>query len=116
MKKIYHLSTCNTCQRIIAELGGLKDFEHIDIKFNNIDARTLDKIADQVRSYEMLFSRRARKFRVLGLQDRNLSEDDYRQLILDGYTFLKRPVIVAGNEVFVGNAKSEVARAKAAIT
>ena len=41
-------------------------------------------------SYEALFSRRAMKFRSMGLADKTLTEQDYRQLILDEYTFLKR--------------------------
>ena len=32
MKKIYHLSTCDTCQRILKELQPLDGFELQDIK------------------------------------------------------------------------------------
>lgn len=116
MKKvIYHLSTCNTCQRIIKELNGLEGFEHQNIREKNISAAELDRIARKVGSYEALFSRRAMKFRSLGLKDKKLTEKDYRKLMLEEYTFLKRPVIVFGTEVFVGNAKSVVAQAKQAI-
>lgn len=115
MRKIYHLSTCNTCQRIIGELDGLKGFEHQDIKEKNIEPEVLDAIKEKVGSYEGLFSRRAMKFRQWGLNEKELSEDDYRKYILEEYTFLKRPVIVYDDQVFVGNAKKEVARAKAAL-
>ena len=63
-------------------------------------------------SYEALFSRRAMKYKSMGLKDKNLSEQDYRQLILDEYTFLKRPVIIVDDQIFVGNAKKEVEAAK----
>jgi arsenate reductase-like glutaredoxin family protein len=36
MKKIYHLASCSTCQRIIKELGGLEDFEKQNIKEEKI--------------------------------------------------------------------------------
>lgn len=112
MRKIYHLSTCNTCQKIIKELGGLKGFEFQNIKDQNIEPEVLDKLAKKVGSYEDLFSRRAMKYRSLGLNEKKLSEKDYRKWILKEYTFLKRPVIVIDNEVFVGNAPSEVKCAK----
>ena len=112
MRKIYHLKTCNTNQRIIKELGGLEGFEFQNIKDKNIEAKTLDAVAKKVGSYEAIFSRRAQKFRTMGLANKKLTENDYRKLILEEYTFLKRPVIIADDEVFVGNAKSEVQRAK----
>ena len=62
-------------------------------------------------SYEALFSRRAMKFRSMGLADQTLTEDDYRRLILEEYTFLKRPVFLTDDGVTAGSAKAEVARA-----
>jgi arsenate reductase len=112
MRKIFHLSTCNTCQRIIKELDGLNGFEFQNIRERNIDAKTLDALAKKVGSYEALFSRRAIKFKSLGLNNKKLTEKDYRKWILAEYTFLKRPVIIIDKEVFVGNAKQEIARAK----
>jgi arsenate reductase len=38
----------------------------------------------------------------------NLTEEDYKKYILEEYTFLKRPFIINGEEVFIGNAKKEV--------
>jgi len=115
MKKIYHLSTCNTNQRIIKELGGLQGFEFQNIREQNIEPEVLDRLAQKLGSYESLFSRRAQKFKSMGLKDKILSEHEIRTLILEEYTFLKRPVIVDGDYVFVGNAKSVVEDAKLAI-
>jgi len=112
MKKIYHLSTCNTCQRIIDELNNGKGFELQDIKTDPMIGEELDAIKAKVGSYEDLFSRRARKYRAMGLHEQELSEDDYRRLILEEYTFLKRPVILLDGEVFVGNSKKSVEAAK----
>lgn len=63
-------------------------------------------------SYEALFSRRAMKYRSMGLDKQDLSEQDYRRLILEEYTFLKRPVILIDSEIYVGNSKKVVAAAK----
>lgn len=112
MRKIYHLSSCSTCQRIIKELGGLEGFEMQNIKEEKITAKQIDEMKKMAGSYEALFSRRSMKFRPMGLHEKEISEKEYRQLILEEYTFLKRPVIFINDEIFVGNAKKVVAAAK----
>lgn len=112
MKKIYHLSTCSTCQRIIKELTPSKEFILQDIKTEAISSSQLDEMKNLAGNYETLFSRRAMLFRQRGLHEKTLSEKDYKDLILDHYTFLKRPVIVVGAQIFVGNSKKVVEAAK----
>jgi arsenate reductase-like glutaredoxin family protein len=108
MKKIYHLSNCNTCQKIISQINPSEETILQDIKIENIDATTLDWLKDKVGSYEDLFSKRAIKYRSLGLNEMNLTEEDYRKYILEEYTFLKRPFMINGENVFIGNAKKDV--------
>ena len=112
MRKIYHLSSCLTCQRIIKELGGLEDFQMQNIKEEKIKAKQIDEMKKMAGSYEALFSRRSMKYRPMGLHEKEISEKEYRKLILEEYTFLKRPVIIIDDEIFVGNAKKIVAAAK----
>ncbi len=64
-------------------------------------------------SYEALFSRRALKYRELGLNEKTLSEKEYKKYILKEYTFLKRPVLIFNDQIFIGNAPKVVAAAKA---
>lgn len=113
MRKIFHLSTCSTCKRIIKELNNGRGFELQDIKTQALTPAQLDFFKDHAGSYEALFSRRAMKYKSMGLKDKNLEEKDYKDLILQEYTFLKRPVIVIDDEVFVGNAKKVIEAAKA---
>lgn len=115
MKKIYHLPTCSTCQGIIKSLEPGEDVELQDIKTTKITPEQLEQMASLSGSYESLFSRRAMKFRSMGLGERSLSEEDYRHLILEEYTFLKRPVILINNQIFVGNSKKVVAAAQEAM-
>lgn len=115
MKKIYYLSTCSTCKRIINELNIGDDFEMQDIKFDKITAEQLDFMAEKTGSYESLFSKRSRQYRALGLHETTLTEADYKKHILEEYTFLKRPVILIGDEIFVGNSKKVVETAAAAL-
>lgn len=102
MKRLYYLSTCDTCRRLMKEFGSLNEFELIDIKVNNIDAITLDFLKEKTGSYEALFSKRAIKYKTLGLKEKSLTDQDFRQLILDEYTFLKRPVLIDGEYVLIG--------------
>src|ERR1017187_6522725 len=111
MNKIYYLSTCSTCQRIISELKLPDDFIFQDIKTNKITADQLEEMQNMAGSYENLFSRNAMKYRVLGLGEKKLTEKDYRKYILEEYTFLKRPVIIIGKEIFIGNAPKEIEEA-----
>ena len=113
MRKIYHLGNCNTCQRIIGELNNGEGFELQNIKTEKITPEQLTFMAEKAGSYEALFSRRAMKYKSMGLKEKTLSETDYRDLILEEYTFLKRPVTIIDGAIFVGNAKKVVAAAKA---
>ena len=109
MKKIYHLSSCTTCQRILKETqAGAKGFALQDIKTEKITPAQLDELKEKAGSYEALFSRRSLKYKEMGLKDKVLTEADYRRLILGDYTFLKRPVTIAGKQIFVGSEKKAV--------
>jgi arsenate reductase (glutaredoxin) len=109
MKKVYHVSNCGTCQRIILEADlNKKGYACQNIKEDKITPEQLDKMKSMIGSYEALFSRRALKFKAMGLKDKNLTEKDYRDLILQEYTFLKRPVVIAGKKIFSGSEKKTV--------
>lgn len=114
MKKIYHLSSCSTCQRIVNTLELSPDVVLQDIKTEQITEEQLQEMKDMSGSYESLFSRRAMKYRSMGLNEMKLSEEDYKRYILEEYTFLKRPVMISGDQIFVGNAKKVVEQAQSA--
>ena len=112
MKKIYHLATCTTCQRILKEIKPGKDFVLQDIKTEKITAEQLESMKNMAGSYEALFSRNALKYRRMGLNEMQLAEKDFRKYILEEYTFLKRPVIIIGKKIFIGNSPKAVAAIK----
>ncbi len=113
MKKIYYLSTCNTCARIIDELDlKKKGYVFQDIKTEKITEKQLEELKKMAGSYEALFSKIARKYRELGLNSKQLSEEEMKNYILQEYTFLKRPVIIVDKKIVIGNSKSIIAEAK----
>ena len=114
MKKIYYLSSCSTCARIIKDLQLEKHkFTFQDIKTEKITATQLAEMKDKTGTYEALFSRVALKYK--SLDPKPSSENEYKKLILEEYTFLKRPVILIGKEIFVGNSKKVIEAAKGAL-
>ena len=112
MKKIYFLGSCSTCQRIMKEWAVDDSFELQDIKKEKITADQIDQMIKMAGSAAALFSKRAMKYRSMGLHERDLSESEMRQLIMEEYTFLSRPVLILGDTIFVGNSKKVVAAAK----
>ena len=115
MKTIFHLSTCSTCQRILREWPTENSILR-EIKTQPITPEELEQMKALSGSYESLFSKRAMKYRGLGLHEMNLTEEDYKKQILEEYTFLKRPVLVTETEIFIGNSKKVVEAAKTALS
>ncbi len=98
--------------RILKELNLPSDFILQDIKEQGITVKQLEHMQELSGSYESLFSKRAKLYREMGLKDQSLNERDFKHYILDHYTFLKRPVIIAGNTIFIGNSNSVVEAAR----
>ena len=114
MSKIYFLSTCDTCKRIMKQWN-LDAVELQDIKHERITEEQIDEMIALAGSAEALFSKRARKYKELGLKDKTLTEQDIRALILEEYTFLKRPVLIHRGAIYVGNSAKVVTAAEAAL-
>jgi arsenate reductase len=77
--KIYHLTNCGTCKKILGSLN-TEVCELQDIKQISITEKELDDMAALAGSYEALFSRKAIKYKTLGLKDKKLTEKDYRKI------------------------------------
>jgi len=108
MKKLFYLSTCSTCLKIIKDIEFPVDIEKIDIKNNPIDEASLAVLFEHTQSYESLFSKKARKFQDPNLKEKIQSDVDYKGLLTTEYTFLKRPVVIYENFISVGSEKATV--------
>lgn len=115
MRKVYYLSTCDTCKRILDELNLPSSFIKQDIKTQGISATEIEEMVNLSGDYESLFSKRARLYKERNLKNEELLDEDYRNLILEHYTFLKRPVIIDNDKIFIGNSKKVVQAAKESI-
>jgi arsenate reductase len=112
MNVIFYLKSCNTCTRIIKELKLNSTFIFREIKSTPITIQELELIHDLSKNYESIFNKRAKLFSEKKLKNIILTELEYKNYILEKYTFLKRPIIITGNEIFIGNSKKNVLELK----
>lgn len=112
MKKVFHLSSCSTCQRILKEWHVDASIEVQDIKENLYTEQELDEMRELAGSYEAIFSKRALKYKEWNVKELVKKDEDYRAFLLKDYTFLKRPVLVVDKRIFAGNSAKTVSEAK----
>lgn len=96
----------------MSELQLPDSFIQQDIKTDPLTPKQIEEMYSLAGSYESLFSKRARLYKERDLKNQPLEDEDYKDLILEHYTFLKRPVIINEGSIFIGNSKKEVEGAK----
>lgn len=101
--------------RILKDINPSPNFILQDIKEEEITVAQLEEMYGLSGSYEALFNKRAKLYKEMGLKNQPLKERDYKHYILQHYTFLKRPVIIVDDKIYIGNSKKVVSAAKAAI-
>lgn len=105
--KVFYLKTCSTCQKILKEID-LDVWELREIKSQPITVMELEQMHERAGSYEALFSRRSSQIKERNIDLSVLEENDFKELLLSHYTFLKRPVFITDSEIFVGNGKENL--------
>ena len=100
----YGLPNCTTCQKALRRLDyhRVSDIKKRNIKEEPLAREEIERLAKMLGGATNLFSRRSTKYRELGLKDKTLSENEMLDLMAGEYTFLKRPIIVAGNKAIAG--------------
>ena len=99
----------------MSELQLPDNFIRQDIKTDPLTPKQIEEMYSLAGSYESLFSKRAKLYKERDLKNQRLEDENYRDLILEHYTFLKRPVIINESSIFIGNSKMEVEGAKQSI-
>lgn len=108
MNKIYYLASCDTCRKIIKSLPKNIELAFQDIRQDKITVAQLEEIHQLAGSYEALFSKRAQLYKERGLKNQTLTEADYKNLILEHYTFLSRPVFIIDDKIYIGNSPKNI--------
>ena len=79
-----------------------------DIKQNRITQKELEEMQQLSGSYEALFSKKAILYKSMDLKNKALTEDDYKNFILEHYTFLSRPIFIIDNKIYIGNSQQNM--------
>jgi len=116
MNKIYYLASCDTCRKIIKSLPKNDGLVFHDIKQNSITVEELEDMKRLSGTYEALFSRKAQLYKSLDLKNKSLTENDYRDYILQHYTFLSRPVFIINDKIYVGNSSKVIQEVQKALS
>ena len=107
MQKVFYLKTCGTCTKIL-KMFNLSDWELRELKSAPITEEELAQMYAQTKSYEALFSKRSTQIKAREIDVNSLEEKDFKDLILDHYSFLKRPIFITDKEIFVGNDQKNI--------
>lgn len=107
MQKVFYLKTCGTCTKILNRFD-LSDWELRELKSSLITEEELAQMYEHTQSYEALFSRRSTQIKARDIDVKSLEEKDFKNLILEHYSFLKRPVFLTDQEIFVGIDKKNI--------
>ncbi len=104
---VYHLTKCSTCQKAIA---ALKEAGHeltlIDVREDGVPAKVLEQLEAGV-GYEKLANRASMTWRGLSEADKeNFDREKALALIAENPSLMKRPAIVAGEDIYVGWTKA----------
>lgn len=112
MKKVFYLNSCDTCRKILAKFD-LRDWEMREIKKEPITKEEVEAMYKITGSYEDLFSKKSTQIKLRELDLKTMGEDDFKELLVDHYTFLKRPVFLTDTEIFIGNDKKNIENLRA---
>ena len=107
MQKVFYLKTCGTCTKIL-KMFNLSNWELREIKSKPVTPEELAEMYVLTKSYEALFSKKSTQIKAREIDAKSLTEEDFKNLILDHYSFLKRPVFVTDKEIFIGNDKKNI--------
>lgn len=108
MNKIYYLASCDTCRKIIKSLPKDHNLVFHDIKQDPITVEELEEMRELSGSYEALFSKKAQLYKSMDLKNKSLTETDFKNYILEHYTFLSRPVFIIDGKIYIGNSQQNM--------
>jgi arsenate reductase-like glutaredoxin family protein len=111
MKKVFYLKTCDTCLKILKQYN-LQNWERREIKISPITEQELEDMYAISKSYEALFNKKSTQLKLQELDLKTLQENDFKELLMNHYTFLKRPVFLTDKEIFIGNDKANLEKLK----
>ncbi|PWN06627.1 arsenate reductase family protein [Rhodohalobacter mucosus] len=102
MIQVYGIKNCNKVRDTFSWLKNNQiEYEFIDFKKEPLSRGELQSLVQQI-GLDVLVNKRGMKWRQLGLKDKNLSDKELFDVLLENQTMIKRPVLVRGEAILVG--------------
>ncbi len=102
MIQVYGIKNCNKVRDTFAWLKENDvEYEFIDLKKEPLTRDELQGFVDRL-GLDVLLNKRGMKWRQLGLKEKDLTESDLFDQLLEHQTMIKRPVLVNEQAVLVG--------------
>ncbi len=102
MLEVIGISNCDTIKKTkewLSEKGISYSFR--DVKKDPLSPNELAEMVMRT-GLDTLVNRKGRKWKMLGLQDKELSDNDLFEVLLEHQTMIKRPVLRKGEAIMVG--------------
>ncbi len=104
---VYHLTKCSTCQKAIAALSEAgHQLTLVDVRQQGVPRAALETLEAAV-GYERLANKASMTWRGLSEADKQeFDREKALELIAENPSLMKRPAIVAGDDIYIGWTKS----------
>lgn len=102
MIEVYGIKNCDKIQKTKKWLSEEEiEFEFFDLNEVPLRREELEEFVYRV-GIDTLVNKRSRTWRDLGLKDKELSDDELFEELLENQTMIKRPVMISGEAMIVG--------------
>lgn len=102
MIKIYGIKNCDSVRKAVKYLKNHDlAYEFIDFRATPVDAALIHEWL-KATDMKTLFNTRGTTYRVLGLKELNLDDEQKEAWLAKENMLIKRPIITSGNDVIVG--------------
>ncbi len=102
MLHVIGIKNCDTVKKARAWLAEKEvEYEFVDLKKEPLNIDELKELEFKV-GLDVLVNRRGTTYRKLGLKDKNLTDEEMLNVLLENQSMIKRPVLVKDEAVLVG--------------
>lgn len=105
MIEAYVRSSCTSCRKTLDDLQASgKEFTSRDYFRERFSVEELKDLLERVGlAPSMVLSTRSRVYRERELDAETISDEDLLDLMVEGPTLLRRPIVTKGNQVVIGH-------------
>lgn len=102
MIQVYGIKNCNKIRDTFKWFEAREaDYHFYDLKKEPLTREELEEFVHRI-GLDVLVNRKGMKYRQLGLNEKELSDDELFEQLLEHQTMIKRPVLIKDEAILVG--------------